>query len=181
MSAIENQNEAAIDKKIDLMIKVITRTDTYLNSANTKSTILLSLAAALIVGLAVNYDKITNLVSVSGDKTVLSFFIGLVIFLLIISVFFSLRSVTPFIGKSSINNTFSFVDISEGYSELEGYNNDFNSAHPKTFLDELLALNYGLSKALVAKYRSQTTAIECIQLSGVVVLFCMFIVFISNY
>lgn len=174
-------DKATTEKKVELMVKVITRTDTYLNSANTKSTILLSLASALIVGLVINYEKIIGLVTVSGDKSVLSFFIGLVVFLLLISVFYSLKSVTPFIGKSSIKNTFSFVDISEGFDDLNSYNNEFKTSRSRDFLDELISLNYNLSKNLVKKYRSQKIAIECIQLSVIIFLVCVLIVIISNY
>lgn len=58
MRETSEENEIQIDKKIELMIKVIIRTDTYLNYANTKSTILLSLASAIIAAIAVTLIKL---------------------------------------------------------------------------------------------------------------------------
>lgn len=62
------------------MIKVIIRTDSYLNSANTKSTILLSLASAIIVALTTNYTKIMDMVTVEEDRVILSLLFVIVIF-----------------------------------------------------------------------------------------------------
>ena len=63
------------------MIKVIIRTDSYLNSANTKSTILLSLASAIIVALTTNYTKIMDMVTVEEDRVILSLLFVIVIFI----------------------------------------------------------------------------------------------------
>ena len=86
MRKLSKGNEGAIDKKIELMIKVIIRTDSYLNSANTKSTILLSLSSALLVALSVNFKNITGMVIVDSDKAVLAVLISLMIFLFILRV-----------------------------------------------------------------------------------------------
>lgn len=88
MRETSEENENQVNKKIELMIKVIIRTDTYLNYANTKSTILLSLASAIIAAIAVNFDKITSFVVVGSDKCFLSFLLGLALCFLIVSVFF---------------------------------------------------------------------------------------------
>jgi hypothetical protein len=44
--------------KIELIIKSLTRTDSYLNYANTKSTILLTLASAILTIVGVNLSKV---------------------------------------------------------------------------------------------------------------------------
>lgn len=180
MQKFSKGNETEVNKKIDLMIKVINRTDSYLNSANTKSTILLSLASALIVALSVNFDKIISLVDVSADKAFLSFLVGAILFLLIASVLFSLKGITPFIKASAKSNTFSFVDISLNYSELEDYRKEFSTVDSLALLNQLIALNHNLSKALVAKYEKQITAITFLESAAYVLGFSIYIIMLSN-
>ncbi|WP_168385874.1 hypothetical protein [Erwinia amylovora] len=173
-------NDPDLSKKIELMIKVITRTDSYLNSANTKSTILLSLSSAIIVALSINYEKITGLVNVSSDKKILSFLMAVVLFLLIASVIFSLKGITPYIKASMRNNTFSFIDISLNYSELVDYKRAFIAVGDLEFLNQLIALNYNLSNALVTKYEKQITAITFLKNAAYVLGFLIFIIILSN-
>lgn len=181
MRKLSKGNEGAIDKKIELMIKVIIRTDSYLNSANTKSTILLSLSSALLVALSVNFKNITGMVIVDSDKAVLAVLISLMIFLLITSIVFSLRGITPYIKPSTVSNTFSFVDISINFHELHLYKERFNSVSKLEYLNELISLNHNLSKALVAKYNKQITAITCIEATAYVLCFSVYMIIIANY
>ncbi|MDG0667155.1 hypothetical protein [Klebsiella pneumoniae] len=183
MRKLSKGNEGAIDKKIELMIKVIIRTDSYLNSANTKSTILLSLSSALLVALSVNFKNITGMVIVDSDKAVLAVLavlISLMIFLLITSIVFSLRGITPYIKPSTVSNTFSFVDISINFHELHLYKERFNSVSKLEYLNELISLNHNLSKALVAKYNKQITAITCIEATAYVLCFSVYMIIIAN-
>ncbi|EHD7823249.1 hypothetical protein JQA92_004144, partial [Escherichia coli] len=102
------KNEDDVVKKIELVLKTIARTDSYLNSANTKSTILLSLASAVIVAIIANFDKVICLVDVDSDRLFLSLLLIVIVGLLVISLLFSLKGVTPNISKSDKENTFSF-------------------------------------------------------------------------
>jgi len=173
-------NNTGISKKIELMIKIINRTDSYLNSANTKSTILLSLASGLIVALSVNFDKIIALVHLSTDKTILSAFVSAILFLLIASVVFSLKGVTPFIKASVSGNNFSFVDIALTYKELAEYKKQFSAVSDLEFLNQLVSLNHTLSKALLNKYRNQITAIKFLESAAYVLGFSIYIIILSN-
>lgn len=177
---INKVNEAGLSKKIELMIKVIIRTDSYLNSANTKSTILLSLASALIVALSINYTKILELVSVEGDKFYLSALFVIIIFLLIASVIYSLDGVTPYIKPSARSNTFSFVDIAVNYESLDEYKKHFRTDSDLDFLNQLIALNHNISKALVSKYEKQVTAITFIKAAVYVLCFSIYMIVLSN-
>lgn len=180
MRETSEENEIQIDKKIELMIKVIIRTDTYLNYANTKSTILLSLASAIIAAIAVNFDKITSFVVISSDKCFLSFLLGLTLCFLIVSVFFSLKGITPFIKASESINTFSFVDIVKGYDSMADYKKEFCTVSDSSFLNQLISLNHNLSKALLSKYENQIIAIKCIEVATCIICFSIYIIFLSN-
>lgn len=181
MRKLSKGNESSINKKIELMIKIIIRTDSYLNSANTKSTILLSLSSALIVALAINFDKITTMVSQGADRTVLTILITLVLLFLMFSIIFSLKGVTPYIKTSDVSNTFSFVDIASKYKELSDYQSQFTSVSGRQFLNELIALNHILSKALVSKYEKQITAITCIKAAIYVLCFAIYVIILANF
>lgn len=180
MQKFSKGHDTELSKKIELMIKIINRTDSYLNSANTKSTILLSLASALIVALSVNFDKVISLVDVSADKYFLSFLISAILFLLIASVIFSLKGITPFIKASTKSNTFSFVDISLNYSLLADYKREFSTVSDLALLNQLIALNHNLSKALVAKYERQIIAITFLEAAAYVLGFSIYIIILSN-
>ena len=180
MSSLSKGNESNITKKIELMIKVITRTDTYLNSANTKSTILLSLASALIVALIVNFKYVTALVNEGSDRSFVSFLLLLVIILLIASIVFSLRGISPYLMPSVQKNTFSFVDIIKGYESLAHYKKSFTTTSERDFLNQLISLNYNLSKALIGKYERQIWAITFIEAAAYVSGFSIYIIILAN-
>ncbi|MEI7086302.1 hypothetical protein WCU61_09510 [Pectobacterium versatile] len=170
-----------LNKKIELMIKIIIRTDSYLNSANTKSTILLSLASALIVAICINFDKIVLFVNVDTDRKILSFLLSLILLLLILSVIYSLKGITPFIKPSEKTNTFSFIDIAINYKELADYKKNFTTVSDLEFLNQLVALNHNLSKALISKYKKQITAITFIEAAAYVLCFSIYMITLSNF
>ena len=174
------ENQVDLNKKIELMIKVIIRTDSYLNSANTKSTILLSLASAIIVALTTNYTKIMDMVTVEEDRIILSLILVILIILLVLSVLSSLNGVTPYINASARRNTFSFVDIAANYDDLESYKKNFREDSDLELLNQLMALNHNLSKALVSKYERQITAITFIKAAFYVLCFSIFMIVLTN-
>lgn len=175
------KNEGDVVKKIELVLKTIARTDSYLNSANTKSTILLSLASAVIVAIIANFDKVICLVDVDSDRIFLSLLLIVIVGLLVISLLFSLKGVTPNISKSDKENTFSFVDISSYYSSLDCYSSSFKSVSDLELLEQLIALNYTLSRALTSKYEMQIIAIDFMKMAVYVLCFLIYVVALSNW
>ncbi|WP_313088430.1 hypothetical protein [Atlantibacter hermannii] len=180
MRKFSKATDSTINKKIELMIKTINRTDSYLNSANTKSTILLSLSSALIAAIAINSDKILQFVHNADDKAFLVILMVLIIFLLIGSLLFSLNGITPYIKKSESANTFSFVDVAKNYSQLDDYRSQFNSTSSKVLLNQLMGLNHNLSKALVVKYERQILAITCLEAAAYLLGFSIYVIILAN-
>lgn len=180
MSKLTKGNEEVVNKKIELMIKIIVRTDSYLNSANTKSTILLSLSSALLVAATINFSNISSLVFMGSDRFFVQALLVLILFFLIASIIFSLKGITPFIEPSQKGNAFSFVDIVKGYKDLNEYRREFSSVNDLEFLNQLIALNHNLSVALVSKYEKQITAITCIEAAAYVLCFSIYVMILSN-
>lgn len=165
-------------QKIELMIKIILRTDGYINSANTKSTILLSLSSALLAAILLNYDKFLNKLTNAGDKYVLSVIALASIVLILMAIFHCLKGVIPFLNHSNKKNIFSFVDTLYYYKNVSEYINAINEKKPAEMVSSLASLNFNLSKALIDKYENQKKSIECIILSlmtiGLMVLVIIF-------
>lgn len=149
-------------QKIELMIKIILRTDGYLNSANTKSTVLLSLSSALLAVVLINYDKFLNRLVSVGDKYVLSV-LGLAsLILLLMAIFYSLKGVIPFLKPSSKKNIFSFVDSLHYYENVSEYMASIRVENSSKMISSLASLNFTLSKALIEKYEYHKKSVECI-------------------
>lgn len=169
------------NKKIDLMIKIIIRTDSYLNSANTKSTILLSLSSALIVAICVNFSTIILFLITEMDKRIASTLLSIILIFLILSVVFSLHGITPFLKPSKQSNTFSFVDVDHYYKDLSEYKRSFTKINEIEYINQLIFLNHNLSIALVRKYKKQIIAINLISLAMILICFLIFFIVLSNY
>ncbi|WP_343552656.1 hypothetical protein [Pantoea sp.] len=152
-------------QKIELMVKIILRTDAYLNSANTKSTILLSLSSALLAAILLNYDKFLNRLSNVGDKYVLSVFALASLILLLMAIFYSLKGVVPFLEPSTKKNIFSFVDSIHYHKDVEGYISCLREKNSSEMISSLASLNFTLSKALIDKYSQHKNSVECITIA----------------
>ncbi|WP_410010020.1 hypothetical protein [Pantoea agglomerans] len=154
--------------KIELIIKSLTRTDSYLNYANTKSTILLTLSSAILTIVGVNLSKVLpcGIEGYSNFSWVLFIlFLILGVLLNILSIIKSLGSMAPFIKESSRENIFSFVDITHYYKSGDDY---FNKIANENYLDlgrQLSVLNYTLSEGLIKKYKGQKEAVLYLKLS----------------
>ncbi|MLE76007.1 hypothetical protein D9S61_23080, partial [Escherichia coli] len=112
--------------KIELIIKSLTRTDSYLNYANTKSTILLTLASAILTIVGVNLSKVLPEKLYELSYLSLFFFVLFLVvgvLLNVASIIKSLGSIAPFIKASEKENNFSFVDIVHYYKDGIDYFN----------------------------------------------------------
>lgn len=154
--------------KIELIIKSLTRTDSYLNYANTKSTILLTLASAILTIVGVNLSKILPCeIQELSHFSMFFFSLFLVSGLLldIFSIVNSLSAMAPFIKESDRENIFSFVDITHYNKDGDEY---FDKIENESYLDlgrQLSVLNYTLSDGLIKKYRGQKRSVLYLKLS----------------
>lgn len=155
-------------EKTEIIIKSITRTDSYLNYANTKSTILLTLSSAILATAGVNVPKMLPVgVECSGSLSFVVFFVFLVtgISLNIIAVMKSLKAISPYLKESAKENVFSFVDmVHYNDNEIE-YSKKISEIDNEQLSQQLSSLSYNLSVGLIGKYKSQKTAIRYLHLS----------------
>lgn len=152
-------------QKIELMIKIILRTDGYISSANTKSTILLSLSSALFAAILLNYDKFLNRLTNVGDKYVLSVIAIASMILLLMAIFHSLQGIVPLMEPSSKKNIFSFVDLLHYHNDVNKYIDAINEKKSAEMIGSLASLNFNLSTSLKSKYNNQKKSIEYITLA----------------
>ncbi|MEX0424668.1 hypothetical protein KDV38_13160, partial [Providencia rettgeri] len=104
-----DQNKFTSKEQIDLLQKMIVRTDGFHNYANTKSTIILTFIAAIIAAICTNINKaLTYLESSDIDHVIVIFkilaFISIV--LLCIALKIVLQTVIPFTEKSNTKNIY---------------------------------------------------------------------------
>lgn len=166
------------EDKLDFMIKTITRTDSYMNYANTKSTILLTLATVFLGVITVNLKNIIDfkeLMSNQGVFYIVVFFIVIFEVSTLISMFLSISAINPYIVKSDKENVYSFVDIVKSFNNESDYEYKLKNKSKDVIIDELISLNYNLSKSIISKYESQKKAIFYILIgvSSLVVSLCI--------
>lgn len=157
-------------ERVDIIIKSITRTDSYLNYANTKSTIILTLSSASLATISVNITKALpqdlNLLPVVSLSLFYIFsLIGFIFF--IFSMYNSLQSINPFLKPSDKENIFSFVDILHYNSTSSNYSSKMMDIENDKIICELSELNYNLSFGLIEKYKKQKKSIQLITIGFV--------------
>jgi hypothetical protein len=169
----EMEDSDLIDR-YEIGLKVLSRNDAFFANVNTKSTILLSLSAAVIAAIGWNYDKYASKMSCPQLSMYFSLVIVVAVIFLLLSVAFSLYSVYPHVVSSSNKNNLSFVDVVSNYKTSESYAKAFSEETQNDMLHEISTLNFHLSKALVSKYKLQRIAISFMGLA----LFMLFIALI---
>ncbi len=159
----ERKNDPS--QQIEVLLKILIRTDGYLNSANTKSTILLSLSSALFATILLNYDKFLQRLDEINDKYILSLFGLISLILLLLAIFYSLKGMIPYLEPSSQKNIYSFVDLRHYFKSASEYSVGLKEKNNHERIESLVSLNYNLSGALLEKYNYHKRSIECITVS----------------
>lgn len=150
-------------ERIEFMIKSVTRTDSYLNYANTKSTILLTLASATLGTVAVNITKmLPSEVNQLSTSSAVAFYVFISFFTIFImaSIYQSIQAINPYLKKSEVENLFSFVDITGHNNTPLEYSKKIKEKSNYAMSNELASLNYNLAKGLLSKYSRQKRAIN---------------------
>ncbi len=169
-------------ERLDLLQKMIVRTDGFHNYANTKSTIILTFIAALIAAICTNINKPINYLVESDILHIVVVFkviLFLLIALLISSLFITLETIIPFIKKSNKKNIFSFIDIIQYYKTENDFNHDISNIEYDSLVTSLSSLQYNLSIGLSIKYKKHKMAIDLIKWSMVLIIVEIIIVFLA--
>lgn len=166
--------------KIDteLLLKMITRTDSYLNYANTKSTIIVTFITAIIAAIGAHSGDVIHYLHIKNYPALIILFkilifIGLL--LLVTGFYHAGKSVMPYTRPSVKKNFFSFIDTVHHYSSEDAYAKDIQRMGKDDFAESMISLQYNLSAGLVAKYDMHRKAIYSILLSFIPLLVCILI------
>lgn len=170
----------SLEKKIELFNKIIVRTDSYHNYANTKSTIIITFISALIVSISANIGKALDLLSASGisDISIVFKLLSAVIIIMLFLAFFTvIETAIPYINKSKKENIYSFIDTNYSYASEEVYEEKVNSISQKDILEGLVSLQYNLSHGLVEKYKAHKKSINLLKVAVFLCFICSVIIF----
>lgn len=150
--------------RLDLMSKVITRTDGFHNYANTKSTVILTFTTAVLAVFASNLSKIYEMLADSGlphVKLVFTLLTGVEFLLLFAALLFISKTLIPNTDKSETKNIYSFVDIYKNF-KIEDYRSEVATIEKDELIASMCDLQYNLSKSLDGKYNNHKNAVWCI-------------------
>lgn len=145
--------------RVEFVVKSVIRTDGYLNYANTKSTILLTLSSATLATLTVNAGKLVPNPMPGISNFIFLFLISISFLFILISMYFSIHSINPYLKASDKENTMSFVDIITYNKNADEYAKKISSKTNIELCDDLAALNFNLSVGLIGKYKKQKWSI----------------------
>lgn len=146
--------------QVEFVVKSVIRTDGYLNYANTKSTILLTLSSATLATLAVNAGKLVPDKMNDISNILFISLISISFLLILVSMYFSIQSINPYLKASEIENTMSFVDITTYNKNAKEYSQKITSKTNEELCIELASLNFNLSNGLIGKYQKQKKSIK---------------------
>ncbi|HEJ9060177.1 TPA: hypothetical protein SML50_004514 [Serratia fonticola] len=154
----------------DLLHKMITRTDSYLNYANTKSTIIITFITAVIAAIGTHTGNAIRYLSEQNYPALIIIFKILIIIgvtLLLTAFYHAGKSVLPYTRPSARKNFFSFIDTIHHYPTEDAYLQDIISMEKDDVTKSMISLQYNLSSGLVAKYEMHRRAIFFILISFV--------------
>lgn len=163
----------------DLLYKMIIRTDSYLNYANTKSTIIITFITAVIAAIGTHsVSAIHYLFECRHPDLIIIFkiLIAIGVTLLLIAFYHAGKSVLPYTRPSVRKNFFSFIDTTHHYSSEDEYLKEINLVEKDEVLKSMASLQYNLSKGLVSKYEMHRKAIFFILMSFVPLILGLLIV-----
>lgn len=150
--------------RLDLMSKVITRTDGFHNYANTKSTVILTFITAVLAIFIANLNKPYEILSNSSlphVKFVFTLLISIEFLLLFSALIFISKTLIPNTDKSKTKNIYSFIDIYHNF-KIEDYRTEVATIEKDDLIASMCDLQYNLSESLDDKYKNHKNAVCCI-------------------
>lgn len=136
---------------------IIGRFDNYISQANVKGNFLLAFNTFLIGGIISNYGKIIDFVKCPSILMVLNVILIIMFILSIVTAFFVIKAVYPFLhssnsSKEKYHSHIFFNSVSE-FKDGNEYFNSLNNHTDKEFDSDLANQAYLLARALKKKYK----------------------------
>ncbi|MNF62370.1 hypothetical protein D3C85_770680 [compost metagenome] len=176
------EDEKELNFQIDLLQKIITRTDGFHNYANTKSTILITFITAFFVAVFTNYKHaIDTLSNCQSPCLIVIFKLGVCVTLIMLSCafYYAGKTVLPYLKPSDKKNFYSFVDIVNFYNTEQEYYSEIMTSPREEIIQSMASLQYNLSKGLLEKYENHRKSIFFILISIVLLTLNIALVFLA--
>jgi hypothetical protein len=142
-------------QKEEFLWNVIKRYDSYYSVTNTKASIILAFNTILFSGLVFKWDDIITLYKNKSLIFVMNIIIFIVAFLSLISLFFMLKIVLPYLKSTKrigqYQSKIFFGHVSE-YSSDEDYLKAINNLKGEDLTKDLTFQAYSLAKGLYEKF-----------------------------
>lgn len=167
--------------RLDLMCKVITRTDGFHNYANTKSTVILTFTTAILALIIANvshFYEFLNTSTVPHVKLVFSILLFAELLLLFFALLLISKTLIPNTDKSKTKNIYSFVDIYTNFN-AEEYKAEVLSITRDDLIVSMCDLQYNLSDSLDKKYICHKRAVWCLKNTLILMLISSLILIIA--
>ncbi|HBK6045202.1 TPA: hypothetical protein LMX81_005013 [Citrobacter freundii] len=165
---------------IDLVQKMITRTDGFHNYANTKSTIIITFITAILAAIGTNAGSAVAYLEVKGCHDLAIIFKSLMlvsVVLLLSGYFFVGKTVIPYIKTTSKGNFYSFIDTVKQFDSEKEFEEVIKTMHVNEITSTMISLQYTLSQGLVEKYRLHRLAIFLILFAAIPLMINTLIIF----
>ncbi|APS98221.1 TPA: hypothetical protein R4067_004643 [Klebsiella pneumoniae] len=165
---------------IDLVQKMITRTDGFHNYANTKSTIIITFITAILAAIGTNAGSAVAYLEVKGCHDLAIIFKSLMlvsVVLLLSGYFFVGKTVIPYIKTTSKRNFYSFIDTVKQFDSEKEFEEVIKTMPVNEITSTMISLQYTLSQGLVEKYRLHRLAIFLILFAAIPLIINTLIIF----
>ena len=156
---------------IDLVQKMITRTDGFHNYANTKSTIIITFITAILAAIGTNAGSAVAYLEVKGCHDLA------IIFKSLSGYFFVGKTVIPYIKTTSKRNFYSFIDTVKQFDSEKEFEEVIKTMPVNEITSTMISLQYTLSQGLVEKYRLHRLAIFLILFAAIPLIINTLIIF----
>ena len=165
---------------IDLVQKMITRTDGFHNYANTKSTIIITFITAILAAIGTNAGSAVAYLEIKDchDLAIVFKALMLVSVVLLLSGYFVVgKTVIPYIKTTSKRNFYSFIDTVKQFNSENEFEEVIKKMPVNEIVSSMISLQYTLSQGLVEKYRLHRISIILILFAAIPLMINTLIIF----
>lgn len=155
---------------IDLVQKMITRTDGFHNYANTKSTIIITFITAILAAIGTNVGSAVAYLEIKDYHDLAIVFKALMlvsVVLLLSGYFFVGKTVVPYVETTSKRNFYSFIDTVKQFNSESEFEELIKKMPVNEIIGSMISLQYTLSQGLVEKYRLHRISIFLILFAAI--------------
>lgn len=151
-------------EKDKFLWETIKRLDFYINTTNTKTTIILAFNTFIITGVALKFNDILNSIQNKNLHTFGAILLGLICLVSLLSCIFAFQIINPFLKSNGNTNGYKskifFGDIAS--NTLQSYIDSISGMNQKNIVEDLATQVHVISVGRTKKFNSTRNSIFCI-------------------